>query len=79
MNSNSATKTSTEAIELNIKIIEFENPLSLKIKEFTIKQIIDSYEKEEKLEDILIRESTNKNILEICKFFRSNFQRPYKS
>ena len=65
MNSQSETKTSSEIIEKKINIIKFENPLELKIKEFTIKNIIDSYEKGISLKDILIRVSPDKNILEI--------------
>ena len=51
--------------ETPLKIIQFEKPLLLKIKEYTIEKLINSYDKKEKLEDILIRGSNDKSILEV--------------
>ena len=68
MISQTSQTTFSESTEKNTKIINFENPLLLKIKEFTIQKLIDSHKNNEELEDIIIRESEDKNILEINDF-----------
>ena len=63
MNSQSERSTTNEQNE--IKIIQLENPLSLKLGDYTIKQLIDSFRKKKDLNDIMIRVSEDGNILEI--------------
>ena len=63
MNSQSETSTTNEQNE--IKIIQLENPLSLKLGDYTIEQLIDSFRKKKDLNDIMIRVSEDGNILEI--------------
>jgi len=68
--------------ENKVKKVTFENPLLLKINNFTIQTIIESYEKRENLGNILIKESQDKNILEIdnlnLKFIGIIFREPIK-
>lgn len=82
MNSQIEKITNQEKNEKNIKIIQFEDPLSLKISDFSIQNLIDSFKKNEELNNILIRRSSDEDILEIndwdLKFLGLIFLTPIK-
>ena len=69
MNSQSKEKTTNE--ENQTKIIQFKEPLSLKIGDYTIQKLIDSFRNKEDLKDIIIQVSENENILEIDDLFQT--------